>query len=103
MTPKLIFFLIIAFIAAKFLFAEFIDYLNLKALDPELPDEFKDVFDSEKYSKSQDYLRVNTRFGSIHSSVSVIITLLFLALKGPGLLDGVVSSWAEVWVWRISP
>ena len=100
MTPKLIFFLIIAFIAAKFLFAEFVDYLNLKALDPELPDEFKDVFDSEKYRKSQDYLRVNTRFDSIHSSVSILITLLFLILKGPGWLDGVVSSGAQIWVWR---
>lgn len=92
--------MIIGFIAVKFIFAEIVDYLNLKALDPEPPVEFKDVFDADKYRKSQDYLRVNTRFGSIQSYVSVVITLLFLALKGPGWLDGVVISWAQTWVWR---
>ena len=100
MTPNIIFFLIIAFIALKFIFAEFVDHLNLKALDPELPDEFKDVFDTEKYRKSQDYLRVNARFDSVHSAFSVLITLIFLSLKGPGWLDGIVCGWAQSWGWR---
>jgi len=29
--------------------------LNLKALQPKLPEEFEDVFDAEKYAKSQRY------------------------------------------------
>lgn len=100
MTPQIVFFLIIAFIALNFIFSEFVDSLNLKALDPKLPAEFKDVFDSEKYRKSQEYLRVNTRFSTVSSSLSLLITLLFLTLKGPGWLDRVVCSWSDLWVWR---
>ncbi|MFO7936832.1 MAG: M48 family metallopeptidase [Kiritimatiellia bacterium] len=100
MTPQFIFYLILAFIATKFIFAEYVDYLNLKALNSELPEEFKDVFDTAKYRKSQEYLRVNTRFESVHSSFSLLITLLFLSLKGPGWLDGHVCGWAESWGWR---
>ena len=100
MKPDLIFFLIIAFIAARYLFAEFVDRLNLKALDENLPDEFKDVFDSAKYKKSQDYRRVNTRFDGISSAVSTLVTLIFLYLKGPGFLDRIVCGWSDNWVWR---
>ncbi|MDA3926733.1 MAG: M48 family metallopeptidase [Kiritimatiellae bacterium] len=100
MKPDLIYFLILAFIILQFIFSEVIDYLNIKALDEHLPDEFKGVFDREKYKKSQDYLKVNTRFSGINSLVSISITVAFLALKGPGWLDGIVSSWADLWVWR---
>jgi len=100
MRPELIYFLILAFIIAQFLFSKFVDYLNIQALDEHLPDEFNDVFDSAKYKKSQEYLRVNTRFGGIRSAVSTVIIVLFLALKGPGALDGIVRSWSENWVWQ---
>ena len=36
--------------------------LNLRALSPELPAEFADVYDAEAYRRSQEYTRVNTRF-----------------------------------------
>ena len=39
------------------------DWLNLRALDPKLPDEFAEVYDTEKYASSQEYTRVGTRFG----------------------------------------
>ena len=35
--------------------------LNLRALDPNLPEKFKDTFDSDKYLKSQVY-RTNSNF-----------------------------------------
>jgi len=100
MTSEIIYYLILAFIIAQFLFSKYVDYLNIKALDDHLPDEFSDVFDSEKYKKSQDYLKANTRFGGINSTVSTGITVLFLLLKGPGWLDGIVRSWSESWVWQ---
>ena len=37
--------------------------LNLRALKPELPSEFEDVFDNEKYAQSQAYTRETTKFG----------------------------------------
>ncbi len=35
--------------------------LNLGALRPDLPHEFQDVFDAEKYRESQAYTRATTR------------------------------------------
>jgi hypothetical protein len=39
------------------------DYFNLKMLREDLPDSFRGIYEPERYRQSQDYLRVNTRFG----------------------------------------
>ena len=67
--------------------------LNLRALDPQLPDEFKDVYDSETYRKSQEYTRVSTRFGFISSLFSLLLTLVFWFAGGFNYLDLLVSGW----------
>ena len=64
--------------------------LNLKALDPELPNEFKDVFDAEKYAKSQEYTRVTEKFGIIESIFTLMLTLGFWLAGGFGWLDDYV-------------
>ena len=52
--------------------------LNLKALDPVLPSEFEDTFDKDKYLKSQDYARVNSKFSYITSTFSLMLSLFFI-------------------------
>ncbi len=66
--------------------------LNLGALKPELPSEFSDVFDSQEYSKSQDYTRTGTRFGLLEDTVSLVIFLAFWWLGGFGWVDEFVRS-----------
>jgi STE24 endopeptidase len=61
--------------------------LNLKALDPKLPEEFKGVYDEEKYAKSQEYTRVSERYGVITSIYSLTILLVFWFAGGFGYLD----------------
>jgi len=61
--------------------------LNLKHLQKELPGEFKDVFDAERYRRSQEYTRVNTRFGLFTSTISLMVTLLFWFAGGFNYLD----------------
>ena len=39
------------------------DYLNLTMLREDLPRDFEGVYDPERYRQSQEYLKVNTRFG----------------------------------------
>ncbi|NUM80735.1 M48 family metallopeptidase [bacterium] len=75
------------------------DYLNIRSLNDELPKEFKGVYDAEKYKQSQQYTRVNTRFGLITSTFSLVITLLFWFSGGFNYLDGFVRSWElnELW------
>ena len=69
--------------------------LNLKALSPELPDEFADVFDAERYAKSQEYTRESARFGIIESIASLFILLTFWFAGGFGWLDQLTRSWTE--------
>jgi STE24 endopeptidase len=71
----------------------FADILNLKALRNDLPHEFKEVYDAEAYRKSQDYTRVNTRFGFLSSTFSLIFTVIFWFAGGFNYLDQLIRSW----------
>ena len=66
--------------------------LNLKALSPEVPAEFADVFDAERYAKSQAYTRESARFEIIHSIFSLTTLLIFWSLGGFGWLDQLARS-----------
>ncbi len=68
------------------------DYLNLKMLRSDLPQPFQGVYDPDRYRKSQQYLKVNTRFGWITGIFSVSLMLLFWFGKGFPLLDEWVRS-----------
>lgn len=69
------------------------DYLNLKALRKEIPDEFKDVYDAERYAKSQEYTKVRTKFGFITGTFGLLLLLVFWFLGGFNWLDQIVRSW----------
>ncbi len=61
--------------------------LNLKALSPDLPKEFEDVYDADRYARSQEYTRESARFTIIHSVFSLTLLLVFWSLGGFGWLD----------------
>ena len=64
-----------------------VSVLNLKALSPDLPDEFKEVFDPSEYRKSQEYTRTTTRFSLLGSTVTTLLTVAFLLLGGFNFVD----------------
>jgi STE24 endopeptidase len=68
------------------------DYLNLKMLRSDLPRPFQGLYDPERYRKSQQYLKVTTRFGWISGTFSVGVMLLFWFGHGFPLLDEWVRS-----------
>ena len=72
------FIIIIGVILFEYILSSLVTHLNLKALDPNLPEEFSDTYDQEKYIKSQEYTRTNSKFSYITSSVSLIISLAFI-------------------------
>jgi STE24 endopeptidase len=91
---------IFALIILTALVAEFVlnfvaDSLNLKSASSDLPGEFASVFDAETYAKSQAYLRDTTRFDWIHSSVNLVVLLVFWFAGGFGWLDRIVRGWAD--------
>ena len=68
------------------------DYLNLKMLRNDLPEAFQGVYDPDRYRKSQQYLKVNTKFGWITATFNIIVILIFWFGKGFPLLDEWVRS-----------
>ena len=66
------------------------DLMNLKSLKTPLPEEFRDVFDEEKYREAQEYTRVRTRFGLITSTFSLLILLIFWFAGGFNWVDQLV-------------
>ncbi len=68
------------------------DYLNLKMLRSDLPQPFQGVYDPDRYHKSQQYLKVNTRFGWITATFNLIVILTFWFGRGFPLLDGWVRA-----------
>jgi STE24 endopeptidase len=63
------------------------DGLNLKHLRNELPRAFEGVYDPERYRKSQQYLKANTKFGWITSAFNLCLILVFWFAGGFPLLD----------------
>jgi STE24 endopeptidase len=73
--------------------------LNLRALRPDLPLEFADVYDAEDYRRSQEYTRVNTRFHFVESMFDLAVLLAFWFAGGFGWLDGLVRGWGLNPIW----
>jgi STE24 endopeptidase len=73
--------------------------LNLQALDPTVPQEFRDVYDPDEYRRSQEYTRTKTRFGIFASVFDLAVLLAFWLGGGFGWLDSVVRSWGLGPVW----
>jgi STE24 endopeptidase len=73
--------------------------LNLRALRPDLPPEFADVYDGEAYRRSQEYTRVNTRFHFVESMFDLAVLLAFWFAGGFGWLDELVRSWGLGPIW----
>lgn len=95
MEINLYFIIIIVTVVALYHLDLFAELLNLKALRPELPEEFADTFDAEKYEQSQEYTRDGTRFQVISATASMVVFLTFWIMGGFGWLDGMVRGWSE--------
>ena len=79
--------IILAAILIEFVLDIVSNWLNLKALSPKLPDEFKEEYDKDTYATSQEYTRVNTKFGFITGTFDLILLLLFWFAGGFNWLD----------------
>ena len=69
------------------MFDQALDYLNAQHFDDPIPSELADVYDEQEYLKSQRYKKVNSRFSTISSSFSLLLTLGFFFLDGFAYVD----------------
>lgn len=72
------FFIIIGVIVFEYVLSFAVRTLNIRALNQNLPEEFQDVFDNEKYIKSQNYTRTNAKFSYVTATFSLVLGLWFI-------------------------
>lgn len=95
MSPQTILYIIIGILVFDYAFGRVLTYLNSKSNKGPLPEELQDTFDEEKYKKTQDYERVNTRFGVVTGTFSFLLMLVMLGFGGFGMLDEWVRTITE--------
>jgi len=76
------------------------DALNLKQLKSRLPSAFEGWYDAARYERSQQYLRVNTRFRWISMAVDLVVLITFWFGGGFAWLDRWVRGFDLHAVWR---
>jgi STE24 endopeptidase len=83
---------IIAALIIEFALRRLSEALNLRSASAQVPDAFKDLYDSQRYARAQDYLKARTRLAWISSCVFLAATLAFWLCGGFGVLDEWVRS-----------
>ncbi len=84
--------MILGILLLGYLLEQVVALLNLQSLKPQLPEEFLGVYDPEQYAKSQEYTRVTTRFSLVESTLSLLLTLMFILAGGFNWIDGLARS-----------
>ncbi len=85
-------------LAAEYGLCLLADLLNLRSLRTEVPEAFRDVYDAERYRRSQEYTRAKTRFGIVPETVGLAVLCAFWAAGGFAWLDRAVRGlgWGRV-------
>ncbi|PJB11230.1 MAG: peptidase M48 [Flavobacteriales bacterium CG_4_9_14_3_um_filter_40_17] len=89
----------IAVIVINFLVDWVLDKLNASRFEAELPSELDGLYDANEYKKSINYKKVNYKFSSVVSLVSVLVTLGFLIFGGFEWADSLARTWSSNPVW----
>ena len=72
--------IIVATLLLQFFLHTLSRLLDLKNLSTELPGEFKNFYSQEEYTRSQKYLKENTRFSYLTSSFDLLVILIVISL-----------------------
>ena len=89
---QILFKVITGLVVADYIFERFLDYLNSTQWTDKLPEEVKDIYDQDKYSRQQAYEKVNYRFSFLSSSFSFAIMLLMLLFSGFAWINSIAVS-----------
>jgi len=94
-----IFIIIVAILLAEYLISRLLDNLNTQWRGKELPKELIGIYDEDKYKKSQEYGKTNSRFSLISSSFQLVLILLMLFLGGFAWFDEIAQGFSSHFVW----
>ena len=90
MGAQTILYVILAISAISYLFGQALEYLNLKALRQDIPEEIASFYDKEKYLQSLAYHREQTRFSFLTSAFGFVVSFGMLLFGGFGWTDALL-------------
>jgi STE24 endopeptidase len=85
MNPYLI--LILGILMGAYLLDAVVAVLNARHAKPDLPEEFVGYYPADRYRRSQEYLKENTRFKIISNTVFSALVIAFILLGGFQVVD----------------
>lgn len=88
--------LIIGLVIFNYLFSTVLDFINGKNWRTEIPPVMKDFYHEDKYLKAKNYSKEKGKVSLISSTLSTLITLLFLVFDGYGWLDNFISLYYDI-------
>lgn len=95
MNSQTLFYIIIGILVGSFIIDKVLDHLNAKHFNDSIPEDLKDVYDTEEYNKSQRYKKENYKFGLLVSFISIAGTLAFFFLDGFAYVDKIARSLSD--------
>ncbi len=100
MQPENILFIIIGILLFNYFLDLFLDILNIRNTNKNLPPELKDVYEEEEWLKAKKYQKVNFNFGLISGTFSLFITLAFIYAGGFGWLYDYIANFSQHFIIR---
>ena len=91
MTAEYWLYLIIGLVIFNYLFSTVLDFINGRNWRTEIPPVMKDFYHEDKYLKAKNYSKEKGKVSLISSTLSTLITLLFLIFNGYGWLDNFIA------------
>jgi STE24 endopeptidase len=89
-------YLIIGLVVFNYLFSTVLDFINGKNWKAEIPPIMKDYYDEDKYLKAKNYSKEKGKISLISSTLSTLLTILFLVFDGYGWLDNFISIYYDI-------
>jgi STE24 endopeptidase len=83
---------VLSTLVGYFLLDSLAKLLNLRSLETRVPNEFLDVYDADRYRRSQEYTKINTWFDLVVSTIDLAALLLFWLLGGFEALDRLIRA-----------
>lgn len=95
MEPPLVLNIILAIAIISYVFDQLLDYVNIKSMRRDIPDNVAEFYNRDRYMRSLDYHQELTRFSFISSGFSFIVMIVMLVSGGFGWLDDLLRGYIQ--------
>ena len=93
------FYIIIGILLFSYILSRYLDNLNSKNRNKKIPKELEGIYDDDKYKKSQEYGKANSKFSFISSTFMIILTLGMFVLFGFNFINEIAISFSDHIIW----